>query len=93
MKFKIVSLGCKVNSYECEALINDLTLKGISQKDYVMIEEFDEEKVRKFLDNIVLNVDTVTFNFINGINITKHFDNGPSGNKKGWKERRKVNAN
>ena len=28
MKFKIVSLGCKVNSYECEALINDLTLKG-----------------------------------------------------------------
>ena len=35
MKFKIVSLGCKVNSYECEALINDLTLKGweLTKKD------------------------------------------------------------
>ena len=56
-------------------------------------EVLNEEKVRKFLDYIVLNVDTVTVNFIHGINITKHFDNGPSGNKKGWKERRKVNAN
>lgn len=73
--------------------INDLTLKGISQKDYTRIDEFDEEKVKKFLDYIVLNVDTVTFNFINGISITKHFDNGPSGNQKGWKERRKLNAN
>lgn len=83
----------KNRTHELTLSINDLTLKGISQKDYVMIDEFDEEKVRKFLDNIVLNVDTVTFNFINGISITKHFDNGPSGNQKGWKERRKVNAN
>lgn len=83
----------KKMTHDLTLAINDLTLKGVSLKDYTRIDEFDEEKVRKFLDYIVLNVDTVTFHFINGISITKHFNNGPSGNQRGWKERRKVNAN
>ena len=48
MKFKIISLGCKVNSYECEALINELTLKG-----WTLTKE-DE------CDVVIINTCTVT---------------------------------
>lgn len=48
MKFKIVSLGCKVNSYECEALINDLTLKG-----WTLTKDDD-------CDIVIINTCTVT---------------------------------
>lgn len=49
MKFKIVTLGCKVNSYESEVIINDLKEKG-------WILSKDDEKC----DVVIVNTCTVT---------------------------------
>ena len=48
MKFRIVSLGCKVNSYESEAILNDFVSRGL---------EYTEQNDA---DGIIINTCTVT---------------------------------
>lgn len=48
MKFRIVSLGCKVNSYESEAILNDFVSRGL---------EYTEQNDA---DAIIINTCTVT---------------------------------
>lgn len=49
MKFSVITLGCKVNSYESEALINDLT-----QKKWEFVSEWKTAQV------VIVNTCTVT---------------------------------
>ena len=67
----------------------------LSLKDYpnnetliAVLNAIDETKVDKFIDHIVIDDYTVTFHFTNGIAIKKKYTNGPSGNQKGWKNKK-----
>jgi len=68
--------------------INEMEMQGVSQKDYKPITEFDEEKVDKFIDKVVVKGKAITFIFMNGAKISRKFDNGHAGNSKGWLERK-----
>lgn len=65
--------------------LNKHLMRDVRKADFVKIEEFDEIKVHKFIDHVVIDDYHVTFVFTNGVEITKKYSNGPSGNQKGWK--------
>ena len=60
------------------------SLKNITKKDLQTISIFDEDKVDKFINKVIITRYKVKFIFINGIEIEKEYSNGQSGNKKGW---------
>lgn len=66
------------------AKLADRTIRGITKSDYATIEEFDEEKVKMFIDKVTITHSVVTFLFINGAKISREYSNGKSGNKVGW---------
>ena len=70
--------------------INEMEMQGVSQKDYAPITEFDEEKVDKFIEKVVIDKKIITFIFKNGAKISREFDNGHAGNSKGWLERKRI---
>ncbi|MBQ6979549.1 MAG: recombinase family protein [Clostridia bacterium] len=78
------------NMDELYKKINEMEMQGVSQKDYKPITEFDEEKVDKFIDKVVVKGKTITFIFMNGAKISRKFDNGHAGNSKGWLERKTL---
>lgn len=65
--------------------ISDEEIRGVTKNDLAPIQVFTEEKVNKFLEKVIVYKHTVTFRFVNGVEIMKTYTNGPSGNKKGWK--------
>ena len=69
-----------------------MLMRSIKQSDYVEIKEFDESKVDKFLDKAIIDNYTVTFRFVNGVEITKPYTNGKPGNKKGWNKHGKSGS-
>lgn len=82
---------------EIEEINNALlkySLKNITKKDLQTISIFDEDKVDKFINKVIITRYKVKFIFINGIEIEKEYSNGQSGNKKGWnlnKQRKEQN--
>lgn len=64
-------------------------LHDIKKSDFKPINEFNEEKVEKFIDKVTVHKWVVTFTFINGVSISRPFTNGPSGNQVGWLDRKK----
>lgn len=75
----IKDLNDKIASYE---------MRGISKEDYNPITEFDETKVQKFVDHVTILDKTVKFTFVNGVEISRGYDNGRAGNQKGWLEKK-----
>lgn len=65
-------------------------MNDVDAKQAKPIQTFEGDKVKEYLDRAVVNGDKITFEFINGCKITKTFDNGKPGNKKGWMERRTI---
>ena len=82
---------------EIEEINNALlkySLKNITKKDLQTISIFDEDKVDKFINKVIITRYKVKFIFINGIELEKEYSNGQSGNKKGWnlnKQRKEQN--
>lgn len=72
--------------------IADMKGKFVKDSDYTPIWEFDVEKVNKFISKVIVLNSTVTFEFYNGVRITKEYDNGPAGNQTGWKTKREARA-
>lgn len=72
---------------ELTAEISASEIRKIIKSDCYPIEVFDEEKVDAFIDKVIIFKNHVTFRFINGVEITKEYSNGPSGNQKGWKNK------
>lgn len=62
------------------------------EKQDTIITEFDPEKVEKFITKVIVRRWTVTFVFYNGVEITRAYTNGPSGNQVGWKQKKEVTA-
>ncbi len=72
---------------ELRSKIDEKKIKNIVGADYAKITQFTEEKVYKFLDKVTMHRGTVTFTFINGVSISRAYDNGRAGNKKGWRNK------
>ena len=64
--------------------------KLVRESDFTIITDFDPEKVEKFITKVIVHKGTVTFEFYNGIQITKAYSNGPAGNQKGWKQKKEA---
>ena len=77
IKDKITDLDKKISSYQGHF---------IKKSDYVTINEFDEDKVNKFLKEVTVINDLLIFTFINGAKISKKFANRVPWNKKTYKE-------
>ena len=67
--------------------ISEYQGKQLKEKDFVTITEFNEEKVQKFLSKVIMLKGVVTFEFYNGIAISKEYTNGAAGNKPGWNKK------
>ena len=70
--------------------IGEQELRGVTKSDFNPIAEFEEEKVEKFIDKVTVYPATVTFTFINGVTISREYNNGPSGNQKGGRDRQQA---
>ncbi|MDD3383688.1 MAG: hypothetical protein PHX46_02620 [Bacilli bacterium] len=62
-------------------------IRNMVKTDCKELVVFDEQKVEIFLEKVKIFKNKVTFRFINGVEITKKYSNGPSGNQKGWKKK------
>ena len=71
---------------DIEILVINAGLARGTEKLYEgRIEEFDEAKLKLFIERIIITEEKrVTFRFFNGVEITKEYTNGKSGNKPGW---------
>ena len=77
IKDKIADLDKKISSYQGHF---------IKKSDYITINEFDEDKVNKFLKEVTVINDLLIFTFINGAKISRKFANRVPWNKKTYKE-------
>ena len=68
--------------------IEKQSIHKLTKTDLVPIAEYDESKVETFLDYAVMTPKKITFVFINGVEISREYTNGASGNAKGWYDRR-----
>ena len=73
---------------EINKQIEKQTVRKLNKSDLVPITEYDKEKVEIFLDYVVMTPKKITFVFINGVEISREYTNGASGNTKGWYDRR-----
>ena len=90
--FRTEQRRIKAQIAELTAKINEQRGKIVRESDFTIITEFDPEKVEKFITKVIVRKWTVTFVFYNGIEITKAYTNGPSGNQVGWKQKKEVAA-
>lgn len=51
---------------------------------------FDEDIMGRVIKGITIQDYVVTFEFYNGVKISKAYTNGPSGNQKGWKDKKRF---
>lgn len=51
---------------------------------------FDEDIMGRVIKGITIQDYVVTFEFYNGVKISKSYTNGPSGNQKGWKDKKRF---
>ena len=90
--FRAEQRRIKAQIAELTTKINEQRGKIVRESDFTIITEFDPEKVEKFITKVIVRKWTVTFVFYNGVQITKAYTNGPSGNQVGWKKRQEVAA-
>lgn len=59
----------------------------IKEREYTKISEFNEEKLKRFIEKIIMGKNLVTFRFFNEVEITLEYTNGQPGNKPGWNKK------
>lgn len=64
-----------------ENIIYKYKMKNVTEEDFEQITEYDSVKYNKFVTAIKINKYTVTFVFMNGVEISKPYSNGQAGNK------------
>lgn len=72
------------------AKIQAINEKGIRASDFTTITEYDPEKVEKFITKVIVSKGTVTFEFYNGVKISREYTNGQPGNKPGWNKKEEA---
>ena len=73
-----------------ERQINEYRQSHIKNLELKLITEFDEELVGRVIKQVTIRDWIITFEFYNGIKISRQYTNGPSGNQKGWKEKKRL---
>ena len=72
------------------AKIQAINEKGVRASDFTTITEYDPEKVEKFITKVIVSKGTVTFEFYNGVKISREYTNGQPGNKPGWNKKEEA---
>lgn len=90
--FRAEQRRIKAQIEELTTKINEQRGKIVRESDFTIITEFAPEKVEKFITKVIVRRWTVTFVFYNGVEITRAYTNGPSGNQVGWKQKKEVAA-
>ena len=67
-----------------ERKAEEIRLAAISSSDYEPIASFDEEKLHRFVRKVTLRNWVVTFEFYNGVTISRDYTNGQHGNIQDW---------
>lgn len=73
-----------------ESKIREYRQAHLKKEDLKPITECDEELVGRMLRQITIQDWVVMFEFYNGVKISRQYTNGPSGNQKGWKEKKML---
>ena len=73
-----------------EQQINEYRQSHIKNLELKPITEFNEELVGRVLKQVTIQDWIITFEFYNGVKISRKYTNGPSGNQKGWKEKKRL---
>lgn len=82
--FRIEQRSIKTKIHELQEQIQELRRNTVQEREFTTITDFDETKIPLFLQRIIIHRNMVTFRFYNGVEITKEYTNGQSGNKPGW---------
>lgn len=69
---------------EQEKVMQKFKIKNVTNKDCSPIKGYDLIKFNKFITEILIRDWTITFRFINGVEITKPYTNGEHGNIRDW---------
>jgi len=80
----------KAQVAELTAKIVEQKGKSVRESDFEIIEEFDPEKVEKFITKVIVSKGVVTFVFYNGVSISRAYTNGQPGNKPGWNKKEEA---
>lgn len=70
--------------------LQELRAREVQGSDFNTIGEFDEQKVYAFIKGVRIKNWTVTFEFYNGIEISRTYTNGQPGNIRDWKLKQKL---
>ena len=70
--------------------LQELRTREVQGSDFNTISEFDEQKVYAFIKGVRMKNWTVTFEFYNGIEISRTYTNGQPGNIRDWKLKQKM---
>ena len=71
--------------YEIEKRLQESRSQALQGSNVHTIREFDEEKLYRFVKQVTVLNWTVTFEFFNGVKISRTYTNGQPGNIKDWK--------
>ena len=83
--FRAEQQSIKAEIRRLQEQLQQLRCSAVRESDYTVITEFDEEKLKLFIEKIIITEEKrVTFRFFNGVEITREYTNGKSGNKPGW---------
>ena len=85
--FRAEQQSIKARIREQQEHIRQLQRNNIRESDYTTITDFDEAKLKLFVEQIIMTPNHVTFRFFNGVEITKEYTNGQPGNKPGWNKK------
>ncbi len=77
----------KARIEELNTRINELRGKIVRESDFTIITEYSDEKVEKFITKVIVQKGVVTFQFYNGVTISRTYSNGQPGNKVGWNKK------
>lgn len=70
--------------------LQEIRTREVRGSDFNTIREFDEQKVYAFIKGVRIKNWTVTFEFYNGIEISRTYTNGQPGNIRDWKLKQKL---
>lgn len=65
--------------------LKGLRYSQISASEFKSISAFDENKLHRFIRKVIIRKWVVTFEFYNGVQISRTYTNGHPGNIKDWK--------
>lgn len=70
--------------------LQDIRYCHVQTTDFKPIDKFEEEKLHRFVRKVIVHNWVVTFEFYNGVQISRTYTNGQPGNIKDWKLKQKA---